>query len=356
MQTSNNNITATHCKVHCGKEFRRFLLPSSQFEALSTQVRTLFGFTLDEPISIKYTDEEGDMVTISSDEELKFAIELFAGGLIRLTVIQPKNRACHNTEGNKWGCRWSDKNWSDKSGCKWSDKAGCNPEGNKWGCRWSDKKWSDKAGCKWENKCEGKASDRAGCKWEKKGGNQRECGDMWKEKWEAKLISNPQLLQKKIQQFQFKLNKLKDRKQFLDTKGCNNPSLPHRMAPLQTKIERVEARLAQLQGLASKGGASPQEDGSQIKQITIYPVLDPVTPVQPTAPYLELETTESSSCEDFREMMKPLKQQIKALRQAVQAGSVSRGEAAGKIFTLQEEIAKIKAARKEKKMAKQSRQ
>jgi len=74
------NITATHCKVHCGKEFRRFLLPSSQFEALSTQVRTLFGFTLDEPISIKYTDEEGDMVTISSDEELKFAIELFAGG------------------------------------------------------------------------------------------------------------------------------------------------------------------------------------------------------------------------------------------------------------------------------------
>jgi uncharacterized small protein (DUF1192 family) len=179
---------------------------------------------------------------------------------------------------------------------------------------------------------------------------------MWKEKWEAKLISNPQLLQKKIQQFQFKLNKLKDRKQFLDTKGCNNPSLPHRMAPLQTKIERVEARLAQLQGLASKGGPSPQEDGSQIKQITIYPVLDPVTPVQPTAPYLELETTESSSCEDFREMMKPLKQQIRALRQAVQAGSVSRGEAAGKIFTLQEEIAKIKAARKEKKMAKQSRQ
>jgi hypothetical protein len=324
MQTPNNTntMTATHCKVQCGKEFRRFLLPNSHYEVLATQIRTLFGFSHEEPISIKYTDEEGDMVTISSDEELKFAIELFAGGLIRLTIN--KKRSCPAAhEGNKWEHKWEHKGEHFQHGHRWEHKL----EG----------KWSDEAG---KEKCENR-------------------GEMWKAKWEAKLKANPQLLQKKIGIFQFKLNKLQARKQFLQGKAAtqNNPSLANRVGHIQAKIDRFEARLAQLQALTSKG-ANPQEAGSLVNQQAPAPLVPQVpvgtsqpTTVAPSAPSVE-DASSESSCESFREKIQPLKQQIRGIRTRAAAGEISKEEAAMQLYALQEELGSIKAARKARLVAK----
>jgi len=75
-----------HCKVATQNEVRRFLLSSPDYQSLLVQVCQLFGFSKDSVV-IKYADDEGDFVTISSDEEVKFAIEV-AKGVLRLRVDQ----------------------------------------------------------------------------------------------------------------------------------------------------------------------------------------------------------------------------------------------------------------------------
>jgi hypothetical protein len=194
MQSSKMN-TITHCKIQCGNEFRRFLLPSNKFSDLDSQIRATFGFGPEKNLVIKYTDEEGDNVTISSDEELEFAIGLFAGGLLRLTICGPKF-------GRHGHC---------------AQKAeGCGPN-------------------RWESR-----------------------GAMWKARWEAKLQANPQLLQDKVSRMEAKEAKMKERLQWLENKASQdfNPSLPHRIAHFQVKIAGIQSRIAHLRSL-SGGVATP---------------------------------------------------------------------------------------------------
>eukprot|EP01104_Vermistella_antarctica_P016404 TRINITY_DN5573_c0_g1_i1.p1 TRINITY_DN5573_c0_g1~~TRINITY_DN5573_c0_g1_i1.p1 ORF type:complete len:453 (+),score=75.26 TRINITY_DN5573_c0_g1_i1:58-1359(+) len=58
-------------------EIRRFNCSDPSFEQLTSQVRIAFGLPADELLPVvKYHDDEGDLVTISSDVELKDAIEM----------------------------------------------------------------------------------------------------------------------------------------------------------------------------------------------------------------------------------------------------------------------------------------
>jgi len=79
--------TGIHCKVVCNDQIRRFQFSGTEFSSLQDQVKQLLG--LNREFVLKYKDNEDDMITISSTEELACAIDISHkndGGLIRLTV------------------------------------------------------------------------------------------------------------------------------------------------------------------------------------------------------------------------------------------------------------------------------
>jgi len=92
MQTNMQTVSGIHCKVATQNEVRRFLLSTTEYQTLLGQICQLFGFSKDSVV-IKYADDEGDFVTISSDEEVKFAIEVAKNGVLRLRA-DPKHPAC----------------------------------------------------------------------------------------------------------------------------------------------------------------------------------------------------------------------------------------------------------------------
>jgi hypothetical protein len=92
---SYNQASGIHCKVATRNEVRRFVLSNTDYESLINQVCQVFGFSKDSVV-IKYADDEGDFITVSSDEEVKFAIEAVKG-VFRLRVEQKHpihHRAC----------------------------------------------------------------------------------------------------------------------------------------------------------------------------------------------------------------------------------------------------------------------
>jgi len=78
-------ITGIHCKVACNNQFRRFLFVGTEFSSLYCQVKSLLNLNEKEFV-LKYKDNEGDMITISSDEELACALSLSNGSLLRLSA------------------------------------------------------------------------------------------------------------------------------------------------------------------------------------------------------------------------------------------------------------------------------
>jgi len=70
---SSTQLTGIHCKVATQAGVRRFLLEKTEYGVLLTQVCQAFGFQKDDVV-IKYVDEEEDLVTMSSDDELRFAV------------------------------------------------------------------------------------------------------------------------------------------------------------------------------------------------------------------------------------------------------------------------------------------
>jgi len=77
--------TGIHCKVACNNQFRRFLFVGTEFSSLYCQVKCLLNLN-DKEFVLKYKDNEGDMITISSDEELACALSLSNGSLLRLSA------------------------------------------------------------------------------------------------------------------------------------------------------------------------------------------------------------------------------------------------------------------------------
>jgi len=87
MQTITTQTSGIHCKVATQtNEVRRFLLLDKNYAALLEQICQVFGFKKDDVV-IKYADEEGDFVTISSDEEVQFAlVEIAKNCVLKLRV------------------------------------------------------------------------------------------------------------------------------------------------------------------------------------------------------------------------------------------------------------------------------
>jgi len=81
MQT-NNGI---HCKISCNEQFRRFLFFGTEFGSLFKQVQQLLA--LDKEFVLKYKDIEGDLITLSSDEELACALNYSDGVILRLVAV-----------------------------------------------------------------------------------------------------------------------------------------------------------------------------------------------------------------------------------------------------------------------------
>jgi len=87
MQT-NNGI---HCKVSCNDQFRRFLFTGTEFTSLFQQVGQVLA--LENEFVLKYSDNEGDLITISTDEELAYALDIAKGAVLRLVVDQPASES-----------------------------------------------------------------------------------------------------------------------------------------------------------------------------------------------------------------------------------------------------------------------
>jgi len=75
-----------HFKVAANNSFRRFSLSDVTLASLKTQVASLFGISDLNGWSIKYKDEENQLVTITSDEELFHAILLHGGKALRIEI------------------------------------------------------------------------------------------------------------------------------------------------------------------------------------------------------------------------------------------------------------------------------
>ncbi|CAG8570018.1 10018_t:CDS:2 [Dentiscutata heterogama] len=90
-------------KVLHGSIARRFTVPNdTTWSSFESQIRSLFYIPSQTPISLSYTDEDGDIITLSSDLELQEILsdqELF-GSSVKFVLSTPDELA-HN-EKNSW--------------------------------------------------------------------------------------------------------------------------------------------------------------------------------------------------------------------------------------------------------------
>jgi len=311
MQTQIVNNTEIHCKVQYGNEFRRFLLKDS-YAALLEQVRTLFSFESVEDLCIKYTDDEGDLVTISSDEELVFAIELFPNSVLRLTVTGPvkKHSRC-DRDGPK----------CEKWAHKWEKKEGCRPE------------WRAHKAAKWEAKRAHHAE-----KWESK-----------KAFWDAKrekIMNDPELRKEKLEHLGNKVKKLQERKQWLENKVAENvnPGFAHRLAHVEKKLHRIESFRAMLENTAPLNPTAP--------------AFEP-TPSNPNVTEADLNAAKTtralfvSGLTETHLQIQMKKTELQALRAQARTAE-NRQEVTEKAANIRKEIEDLKITHQEKKAALQA--
>jgi len=105
----------------------------SDYQSLLGQICQIFGYSKDSVV-IKYADDEGDLVTVSSDEEVKFAIQV-AKGVMRLRVDKkcpaispaPVPRVVEKAQ-DEFVDEDEDETSSSDDQPKWKNKKTMNPE------------------------------------------------------------------------------------------------------------------------------------------------------------------------------------------------------------------------------------
>jgi hypothetical protein len=112
MQTTTKQI---HIKATCENENRRFCIAEAKFDSLKKLITNLFPQANGIDFSVKYKDDENDLVTISSDDELMFAVNLFPTDILRIVVEFPKKADCAAP------CKWQNKcdRRPDEKRCDW---------------------------------------------------------------------------------------------------------------------------------------------------------------------------------------------------------------------------------------------
>jgi len=100
-------MQSVHIKITARNSIRRFAITHTNLSALRQTVANLFGLALENSESlwtIKYKDEENELITVTRDDELEFAIKLM-GNLLHLVVVEhgPAVAAalCHAREWQK---------------------------------------------------------------------------------------------------------------------------------------------------------------------------------------------------------------------------------------------------------------
>eukprot|EP00281_Chroomonas_sp_CCMP1168_P020465 CAMPEP_0206232340 /NCGR_PEP_ID=MMETSP0047_2-20121206/11360_1 /ASSEMBLY_ACC=CAM_ASM_000192 /TAXON_ID=195065 /ORGANISM="Chroomonas mesostigmatica_cf, Strain CCMP1168" /LENGTH=838 /DNA_ID=CAMNT_0053656063 /DNA_START=104 /DNA_END=2621 /DNA_ORIENTATION=- len=73
-------------KASFGDELRRFDLPDRTVEVLRAQAAARFGFPDGNAVRLQYKDDEGDLVDISTDDELHSAVQAMSSAVLRVSV------------------------------------------------------------------------------------------------------------------------------------------------------------------------------------------------------------------------------------------------------------------------------
>lgn len=79
-------------KVSFNEEMRRFTSQGCSFKGLYDQIVELLGLEKNVDFVVRYTDEDGDLITMSSDIELKAAV--VPGKLLRLIICRKNETPC----------------------------------------------------------------------------------------------------------------------------------------------------------------------------------------------------------------------------------------------------------------------
>jgi len=86
-------------KIFFKGEIRRFSFTGTSFQQLGAEVQALLSISA-KNIAIRYEDDEGDWVTIGSDSELDYAIQLVGSRTLRLRIIDMEEKKLANPVGN----------------------------------------------------------------------------------------------------------------------------------------------------------------------------------------------------------------------------------------------------------------
>jgi len=117
MNTQNTEQTL-HFKVEHNNEFRRFFLNNPTFADVEKTLKTLYSIPEASSIKIKFLDDEKDWVSLSTDQELQYAVELAERPMrLSLNVISATPAfpgvPSHWEGKGKWGHRGKCGKWKD---------------------------------------------------------------------------------------------------------------------------------------------------------------------------------------------------------------------------------------------------
>lgn len=103
--TSSNNVDSITFKVFSSEhdETRLFLMPRGciSFPAVAERIAELFGFAHSHSLQVQYKDDEDDLVTVTTDEELRSALQLFAGKPSLRLIVSFNNKKSTMTSASK---------------------------------------------------------------------------------------------------------------------------------------------------------------------------------------------------------------------------------------------------------------